>query len=100
MRTEHDDFKLLSISETAEIFGVNPDIIHFWINSGKLKYIPAGKKQKKIAYKEILRFLEEEQLKNEPHPHLNMSTKEIVNEILDNKEESYDSNELFNEVFN
>ncbi|MBZ0184446.1 MAG: helix-turn-helix domain-containing protein [Melioribacteraceae bacterium] len=99
MRQEHDDFKVLSITETANIFGVNTDTVHFWINCGKLKYIPAGKKQKKIAYKEVQRFLEEEQQKNEPNPHLNMSTKEIVNEILDNKEESYDTTLIFKEVF-
>lgn len=91
--------KLYSIQEVSNILNVNIKIIHFLISSGKLKFIPTGKKGMKISHSELLRFIEEEQEQKIPSPYLNQSTKEVFNDILNQEDKKIDTNAIFNSIF-
>ena len=100
METELKGLKLYSVGEVAEIFNLNYKCIHNFMLEGRLKYIPIGKKGKKIPRFELFRFIKEEQQQLEPNPHLNKSSKDILNDILGVEEEKIDSEAIFNELFN
>lgn len=58
--------RLVTVKEAAKILSVHESTVRRLIDTGELARVPIGKREYRIRYSELLRFMQERESREEP----------------------------------